>query len=249
MKRNFQLTTINGRLPPLKKRVIIKREPVRAAYRAYPMSRVPAASRGYTPNTVEKKLYDVAPGTVAVSTTGSFTLLCVPQLGTDMMARIGRKIVMKSVYIRGRINTDGADNLNLTQVSCQHVRMVIFVDFQPNGNAPATTDLLTTASPAAHLNINNRDRFKVLVDKEWVLDPWVYTTTATQAIITGANQVKLIRKYKKLNQEVIFNGVNGGTISDIVTGALYVFFIGDKALGTGTDAAATVSTRVRFVDP
>jgi len=164
-----------------------------------------------------------------------------------MNQRVGRKITIKSVYLRGFIGVEKALQSSAAFANAaMHTRLIIFTDMQPNGAAPAMTDLLVTADSSSHLNINNRDRFKIHVDKEWVFDPYWYTTTATQAVASGGRQIWSIKKYKKLNQEVVFS-TSTGAIADITTGALYMFWIGTAASGS-TDANAVVSTRVRYTD-
>lgn len=215
--------------------------------RAYAGSMVPLRTGGYFPNRTEKKVNDVLTATYPVSTTGSFTLLANPSLGTDMNNRVGRKIVLKSFYIRGKIGTQQSVSLAATTSISQLMRMIIFADLQPNGAAPAVTDLLVEAKPASHLNLNNRDRFVVYCDKQWINDPYVSVTTATQSQFGASRQAFTIKKYKKINLEVIFNATNGGTIADINSGALFMFFIGEQAAGS-TDGDAVVATRVRYAD-
>lgn len=210
--------------------------------------RAPPATRGYTPNSVELKVADVAVGTVNVNTTGSFNLICNPTLGSDFTNRIGRKIRIKSYYVRGYVVVQAAlVPTSPISTGCQMGRMIVFFDCQPNGAAPAVTDLLNTASPSSHLNLNNRDRFKILTDKTFVFDPFVYNTTATQSVITGTNTIRPLKKYKRCDLEVIYNATSGGTIADINSGALYMFWIGSTASGT-SQINAVVGTRVRYSD-
>jgi len=200
------------------------------------------------PSAIEKKVNDLVTATYQVNTSGSFTLLANPTLGSDFNNRIGRKVLLKSLYVRGRIGTEPALSGVEAIVPAQQARMILFVDLQPNGAAPAVTDLLVEALPTSQLNLNNRDRFMILCDKQYCFDPYyLVTSTATQTLASCNRQIYNIKKYKKLNQEMIFNGTNGGTIADITSGALYMFWIGNKA-ASATDANAVLSTRVRYVD-
>lgn len=212
--------------------------------------RAPLASRGYSFPIREKKTID-GTGTIQVNTTGSFTLLNGCIQGTDYTQRIGRKIQNNSVYIRGYVLTEAANFNPIVASNCgaQEVRMILFCDMQPNGAAPAVTDLLNTATPQSQLNLNNRDRFKIYCDKQWVFDPFVYVTTASQAVVSANRQIYPIKKYKKLGLETIFNSGNAGTIGDITSGALYMFWIGSLPSAVGGDANAVITTRVRFLDP
>jgi len=65
---------------------------------------------------------------------------------------------------------------------------------------------------------------------------------------SGAGVIKKVKCYKKLNVETIYNAGNAGTIADINSGALYVFWIGTQA-GAASDANFIGSIRGRFIDP
>lgn len=199
--------------------------------------------------TTEKKVSDIAVSKFNVSTTGVFALLHLPVLGTDFTARIGRKTTVKSIYIKGRVLTEPAVLADAAvALPAAQSRMILFIDNQPNALAPAVLDLLNTADPASHLNLNNRDRFKILSDKVFVTDPYLYNVTATQSYASACNQIKNLKLYKKCKIETIFNGVNGGSIADITTGAIYMFWIGNLAAGTDTDVNFYGSTRCRYED-
>lgn len=195
---------------------------------------------------VEKKVNDLDTNIYQVNTTGLFTLLALPQLGSDFNQRIGRKITLKSVYIKGRVQIENAGSLSAAASVSQQCRFIILVDYQPNAAAPAVTDLLVSATPASQLNLNNRDRFRILCDKEYYLDPFLIPAVGSAIYMNRTGQ--LLKKFKVLNEEMIFNGTNGGTIADITTGALYMFWIGSAAAGVNADANFIGSTRVRYVD-
>lgn len=217
---------------------------------SYVPRRAPLATRGFRYPVREKKFFDVDQ-TYAFNTTGTVKLLAVPVLGTDYTNRVGRKIVLKSVYIRGLATVEGAFNLPAPPMTslAQLGRLILLVDSQPNGSAPAILDILTAASAISHLNPNNRDRFRILWDKQYAFGPIKVDNTATQSYAWAQGQaVYPIKYYKKLNIETIFNAGVAGTIADINSGALYLVAIGTTAAGTNTDADAVVSCRVRFDD-
>lgn len=217
--------------------------------RAYANSMVPLRSGGYRQNTQEKKVYDIASATYQVNTTGNVTALCTPILGTDFTQRIGRKICLKSCYIRGIVRTEGSATAAASAAGpSQLVRLMLVMDLQPNATLATITQILNTADPTSQLNLDNRDRFKILKDKQWALDPYMYSTVATQSLASASGQSRPLKVYKKLNTEVLFNATNGGTFADIITGNLLMVWIGSTAAGTNTDGNAVVSTRVRFSD-
>lgn len=184
----------------------------------------------------EKKVIDVDPGNLNVSTTGTVTLINGVATGTDFTDRIGRKIVMRSVYVRGLLRPED------TTVSDQCARVMLVYDMQSNGAAPAITDILKSASSLAQLNMNNRDRFRVLMDKTFAMAG--LQDTATQAF-AGSPTTHVMKKYKRCNLEVLYNGTTNA-IGSIATGALFLVTIGSVAAGSAS--TFTVSTRVRFDD-
>ena len=176
----------------------------------------PLATRGFgdmglVPNR-EKKFFDMTFQSTAVSTNGSFYLLFCPRLGSDYNNRIGRKVIVKSLYTKAFFFVERA----LTNVDgfspAQMMRMILFIDYQPNGATPITTDLLTNAHPLAHLNANNRDRFKIIKDKTYSFDPVLFDGTSPYRSSFNRTCADL-KNYKKLNLETIFNSTNGGTVS------------------------------------
>lgn len=209
-----------------------------------------AATRGFRPVGLrtrgERKVIDTVSADYQVNTTGSITLLNGVTLGTDYDERIGRKIVVKSCYIRGWIAPQLAATIGAAALTpSQQWRMILLVDNQPNGAPPAITDILVSADPSSQLNLNNRDRFKVLVDKVFVSGPLLYG--AAQPFLVD-NSTKSVTCYKRLDLETIYNAGNAGTIGDINSGALYMVWIGSNAAGND-DGQARLSARLRFVDP
>lgn len=224
--------------------------------RTYPGSRVPLASRGYTPNTVERKAWDIGGATAGtgaiqtkpVSTTMVVEPIFLPTLGTDMVNRIGRKTMIKSIQVRGYMYPEAAKGMAVSAIPIQDAFVMLLWDTQPNGAAPGVLDILNTTSPASMLNLNNRDRFKVIKRKHLVFDAFAYNSNATLSLAGFNRTIQPIEIYVKCNLETIFNSVNGGTIADINTGALYFVTYGSEATGANTDLQITWTSRVRFLD-
>jgi len=198
--------------------------------------------------TVEKKVVDIVYATYAVEETGTvLTLLngCAP--GSQNFNRIGRKINMKSLQIRGMIyNTD-------LSVGARLIRMIVVYDKQANGTAPTYANIVTsndisgaTSSTAYDMvNLNNRERFEIIRDKCWVFGPLQNTTDQSLA---GDSQVACLNEFIPLkNRQTIYNAGAAGTVGDIASGSLYVFWIANTANATGSSVQC--SYRMRFVDP
>lgn len=144
--------------------------------------------------------------------------------------RIGRKIAMKSLYIRADFR------LAATSTAGGMFRMIVFYDKQANANAPAVTDLLLADAFLSPNNLSNRDRFVVLVDE-----------VTSPVSVQGDFATQLIRFKKNLNLETMFNAGTAGTIGDITSGSIYIMFAQNSTIGT---AAPTVNwrSRIRYTD-
>lgn len=149
--------------------------------------------------------------------------------GSLATQRIGRKVNMKSLYIRATVQ------LATTSVRGGNIRMIVFYDKQANGTAPAVTDLLVEDSFYSPNNLSNRDRFVVLADQ--VFDP----------IGTQADYQKSCVVYKKINLETMFNAGTAGTIADITSGSIYIMFAQSGTIATGNPTASWYS-RIRYTD-
>lgn len=122
------------------------------------------------------------------------------------------------------------------------MRVVIIYDLQPNSGAlPSGTDIFAANDPNAPLNLNNRDRFQVLIDVRKQIGSYLFN--ATPALAAGSPQNSYWNKYKKCNKETVFSGV-AATIGAISTGSMYLFYIGDFNGVSMID----YYTRVRFTD-
>lgn len=184
----------------------------------------------------ELKAIDVDPTTTTITSTGTLVLLNGAAQGTDFTNRIGRKIKMTSLFIRAFIYPE--DDITLESL----LRVSIVYDSDANGAAPAITDILKSASPIALMNLNNRDRFEVLMDKQYMIGKT--NNTATQALTNGNNLFDF-KEYITLDHDTIFGGT-GATIADIKTGSIYLMMISSTA---GTDCPnMSYATRIRFND-
>lgn len=185
----------------------------------------------------ELKSVDTPNQTQAINSLGFYTVCNIPEEGSSFYNRIGRRIRMKSLHLRGQINPS---NTNANAVPQGQARIMVVYDRQSNGALPALSDLIlaysasgaTTSAVLDGINMNNRDRFLVLMDNQVTL-PAIGVNGATPANITmypdpnanaGGNQgTIMVNRFIKLKGLETHFKASTGAIGDIATGALLVF--------------------------
>lgn len=180
----------------------------------------------------------MASATYGLDTTGSVTALNLVATGTDYNNRIGRRISMKAVQMRGYATlVDAIAGPVLA-------RVILVWDLQPNGALAAVTDVLQTATPDSFMNLNNRDRFRVISDTQMVFG--ITNNTATQTFAQGPS-VRSLNVYKNCNQLVTFSGTTAA-IASVESGALLLVTIGNQTAASTAGGNAFLTFRMRFTD-
>lgn len=211
------------------------------------IAKAPPANRGfYGPQTrlrhqmqgiEEKKVIDTAAVNHNCDTTGLVSLINGVAQGSDFNNRIGRKVTIKSVQLRGHFTSQDGE------VADCYCRLLIVYDRQPNGALPSVTDVLTASTSVSFMNLNNRERFVILAEHSIALADKSSLVAGDQW--RGSPTTASVDIYRKVDLPVIFDGT-GATIGDIQTGSLFVLSIGDQVTNNAYNCALT--TRVRFVD-
>lgn len=206
------------------------------------MRSLPPKKRRYTdrkyyarkPDKSEWKYLDT-PISATVSQTASLTLLNGMQNGNTATTRIGSKIDIKSLQMR----MDMSSVLSNVTLGSE-IRLVILQDKQTNGAAPPNlASIMTSADYLGMRNLDNRKRYKFLLDKTFVITP-----TGTEG------QEQFYTKYLKWNRRPIqteYNSTNAGTVADITTNSLYVLLVGDQVSASYTPGLNGLF-RIRFTD-
>jgi len=210
-------------------------------------STAPLASRGFQGYRYgggtrgELKYVDNLDNDELIVHTGTVVPINLLASGTAVNERVGRKVVLKSCLVNFTVKNVIGVNTNALQGAI--VKVSLIYDSQPNGAiAPAAyNDIYSTAHPTSPLNLNNRDRFKVLWSKYAQIGS--YLISGAGSLATGAPQHAIRTCFKKMNLPVIFGGA-GGSIGDIQTGALLLCFTADVANMSMCD----YYTRVRYSD-
>lgn len=172
---------------------------------------------------------------------GGVTLLNSIAQGPSVSERIGKKVVLTSVQVRGTV-LPGA---NPPSNGVAKVTWMIVYDRHPKAGLPSVNDLIDNSpGPATGYSDmftkdDNTGRFRIVRRKD-------YICTGTQAAPTDLSAYS-IDEWTQLRQlEVEYMSAGTGAIGDIQTGALYlVWFSNETAVGTAT---GDIYTRVRFKD-
>lgn len=181
----------------------------------------------------ELKFLDVLTSAIGLNTTGTLTPLNLCAQGTDATQHIGRQTTMKSLYwmFQGQMAP--------TSTLGGSVRLVVVYDKEAEGAAPtiatgAQTDIFNQDNIVAQMNLNNRDRFVVLVDE------------IIECIGTAGPQAFFRKGYRKIQMPVVFNAVTTATITAINTGSVYAV-TWQNGIATASPMAE-LQTRIRFED-
>ncbi len=118
-------------------------------------------------NSRELKFKDTDQTDAIVSASGAILsdTLIIAQ-GTTDSTRIGRQITLKSIGFKWSIKLPSSTTLTST---ADTVRVMLILDKQCNGAAFAVTDILKTADLLSFNELNNKHRFRTLMDREYTL--------------------------------------------------------------------------------
>lgn len=176
---------------------------------------------------------DFATQNIVMDTTGGIVLIATVAQGAAVTQRIGKKILWKSMQIRGKMFAGSTAVFN-------DVAWLIVYDRRPTGVLPAITDILVAADPNAFNNDVNSGRFTILKRVDAMLVG--SSTTPTEASAMSTDCFIDLKKRKG-----VFKAAATGAIGDIEEGALYLVSVGNNAAGT-TAATLTFAARTRFHD-
>lgn len=173
--------------------------------------------------------------------------LVVPQEGSDINNRIGRKIAIYRLSIRGVIrcapSPDQADVL-----SPPAIRLILFIDEQTNGTQVQAETLMAAPGSATvplcfntFQNLANLGRFRVLKDKTYRSGVIGVGTDGASTMSQNLPDIPFKWNIRFRKPVVInFNSTNGGTVGDIVDNSFHL--IGTKS---GTDFTHSIAYECR----
>jgi len=201
----------------------------------------------------EIKSIDLHGTTYTLNSTVSITPLNLIRAGSSFFNRIGRKVEMKSLHLKGFIQPIR------TVAASDYVRVMIVYDSQTNGALPSISDIIQDTDQAgtnnttalSSTNLNNRDRFRVLCDYRIVMP----SQTVTAGQISTPGWLDPSTTFNDLERFIPLKGLHTvykadsapAVIGDIATGGLYmVTYAGQAAGAEGFNFYA--SLRLRYVD-
>ncbi len=159
-----------------------------------------------------------------VSATGTVQAqIFVVAVGDDFNERDGRKITLTKVQATFELILEGGTNF--TQTS-DIFRMMLVIDKQANGALPAVSDILQSAVIESYVNLNNKKRFTVLIDRLTTLN------SMCGSGVTGTEYgrvKKIYRITRKLNLPILYSG-DDGLIDKIKSNNVLLLFISSNAL-------------------
>lgn len=164
---------------------------------------------------------------VSVFDAGGGDLLNGIATGTTATSRIGRKIRMKSIFIRAEarmnsLSTGGGD-----------IRVCVVYDKQANAALATKADAFALDDFLSANNLSNKDRFVTIFDKYMHIDTQNFNCSAMW--------------FKKIDLETMFNTNNTGGITDITSGAIVMFIAQSGGISTNNGQIRT-NIRIRFDD-
>jgi len=192
----------------------------------------------------------------STGTNGSSFLLNGIAPGTGSFNRVGRKVSLKTLRLKGAYNFQMTPS-SLGAVLGNSCRMVIVYDRQPNSGTIPTWDTIfgvtdqagtETSTIDAPLKYDNMDRFRVIKDVTRDV-----ATIPANVVTTGVvDQYVHFDEFMSLKGlETTYSGQSATcTIADISTGALYVYF--RSSTNSGGTTLVQVDTdsiaRLRYQD-
>jgi len=173
--------------------------------------------------------------TTAMADQPADTILAIPQ-GTTDVTRVGNKVTVKKVMLRGRFNL--LDQAKSNPNGCS-MRVMIVWDKQANGTAGVDGSVVLEQNNVYGFNnLDNSDRFQILKDKWYTLNPMTQTGSTANGFAE-----KLVRiSCNNLNIPIMYSGATGA-IGEIKSNNI-IILVG----GSTVDATFLWTTRVRYTD-
>jgi len=185
---------------------------------------------------------------VALNTSTNHTLMNGIAVGANYFNRVGRRIEMQSLHLKGIIDFTGHNTTLIDQA-----RLVVVYDRQPNGALPTTATVLAdmdssgagnSTSVFSGVNPDERERFLILADIRLTLPP---TTAGQYSAVDPMQNAFQINRYIPLRGLKTHYLGDTDVIGSISTGSLFILGMGQLAAGS-EGYQFTGTWRLRYAD-
>lgn len=182
----------------------------------------------YSGKNAELKFKDTTVALTASATAGVilFDSLNIIAEGNGESARIGRKLTIKKIQIKG-----SWANVVVTTAATtdQRLRIILYLDQQTNGTAATVVGVLESASINAFRNLANSSRFQVLMDKTLTVRNQYVGQTAAGAFTTTV-ETRSWSFYKNCNIDIEYdNSATTGVLTSQRTNNLGIMILSETA--------------------
>lgn len=174
-----------------------------------------------------------------LDTSGQVELLTEIPLGVDQFERIGKKILLDSIEIRGTA-------INLTAAKLNLIGVALVVDKMPRDTIPAVSEIFAGGTGSSILQLENTDserRFEVV----WRWDAVLIGNDSVATNQTSTTMQHIHDVVDMRGRRTVFKLGPNGAIQDHSYGAVYAVTMGSTPAGTGA-AKFTGNFRVSYYD-
>jgi len=185
---------------------------------------------------------DVNPAVTPFAPVTGASAGCINQvpIGNSSITRVGRRMNITAVAIRGQLYSS-------TSTPAAKATLMLIWDRHPNKAAalPAWNTILTSQSPDSLTNKDYAPRFKIL--RRW---DFCIIGAGTAGSPLNPNSVQLVDEFVKLKNKVtIWDAADTtGIVTDMIEGALYLYFVSDETDASGNAPKGIFNTRIYFQD-
>jgi len=160
--------------------------------------------------------------------------------GSTSITREGNQCYWKTIQVKGFIAHSCAQDA--VTVLPSRSDLYIIYDDQPGAAVPTNAEIVTASSTESFINLDYRERFRVLHHSTYLLGGRKYVATTTYG--TGP-EIQPVDVYVKCNVRTSFKGTDN-SIGSISKGAIYIFTLNDNSAGGDNGAVGTLAIRLRF---
>ncbi len=191
---------------------------------------------------VEKKFHEVVYTADPVTSTfatlthaGGQSLNLIAQ-GITESTRVGRKICIHTVSMKGAMNQANGTTVNPAEA----VRLFLIHDTQPNGADGPIADIMEGTGIHSFRNLANESRFRILWSKKFHFRPGLSGNGTTHAF---PNSVIHFGFHKKVEIPIQYDST-AGAITEVQTNNLQLIGVNDN----NTTCTLDGTIRLRYVD-